>query len=112
MFEQFTSVACEFSQLLFTPQKYTSMEVMLIIYHCELSETALKKNSTTLLASNQKMYSLFAWHMNFQFMFSQKKLEEKFQFIQNVPDQKVIDTPLWYGMNLKLASESSQSDFS
>jgi hypothetical protein len=31
MFEHFTSVACEFSQpLLFTPQKSTPMEVMLI----------------------------------------------------------------------------------
>jgi hypothetical protein len=35
MFEHFTSVACEFSQpLLFTPQKSTSMEVMLIFSHC------------------------------------------------------------------------------
>jgi hypothetical protein len=35
MFEHFTSVACEFSQpLLFTPQKSTSMEVMLIFAHC------------------------------------------------------------------------------
>jgi hypothetical protein len=34
MFEHFTSVACEFLQpLLFTPQKSTSMEVMLIFSH-------------------------------------------------------------------------------
>jgi hypothetical protein len=35
MFGNFTSVACEFSQpLLFTSQKSTSMEVMLIFSHC------------------------------------------------------------------------------
>jgi hypothetical protein len=35
MFEHFTSAACEFSQpLLSTPQKFTSMEVMLIFSHC------------------------------------------------------------------------------
>jgi hypothetical protein len=35
MFEHFTSVACEFSQpLLFTPQKSTSMEVILKFSHC------------------------------------------------------------------------------
>jgi hypothetical protein len=35
MFEHFTSVACEFPQpLLFTPQKSTSMEVILIFSHC------------------------------------------------------------------------------
>jgi hypothetical protein len=36
MFKHFTSVVCEVSQpLLFTPQKSTSMEVMLIFSHCE-----------------------------------------------------------------------------
>jgi hypothetical protein len=44
MFEHFTSVACEFSQpLLFTPQKSTSMEVMLIFSHCATFQDYEKK---------------------------------------------------------------------
>jgi hypothetical protein len=47
MFKHFTSVACEFSlcTMYFTPQKSTSMEVMLVIFHCVVK--IHRKKSTT-----------------------------------------------------------------
>jgi hypothetical protein len=77
MFKHFTFVACEFSQpLLFTPQKSTSIEGILLIFHCvDLLIVPVKSTQVKLISkknidiADSSLKIFFVWKplVNFAF---------------------------------------------